>query len=562
MKLTITKRILLGFGLIIAIFVSLSFYAQKGMNDIEVSYQGLVLRSAPLVFEIKDLAMVAEKQQMLIQDYTFTGNKASLEAYQANTKKANDLLASLGKKMITPEGKEYVKKLTSEIRKDEEVSAKIMQMMQQGQVAPAQAYYRANEKTYATTTALTTEVSAFLIDRMQLRVTQNNEKVRGIEKTYLLVMLLGIVAAAVAGVYTARNITKPLAVVVERANLVAAGDLSGAAIENNRSDEIGELLTAMNVMEKNLVDIVQNISEASELVAASSEELSANAEHSAGAAMRIAEASVSVADLNRQQLNSFDASVATVDGMIENIEEVVQVVDNLAGKSKETAQAAMVGQTAVVEATTQMNSINQSVSESTRVISVLNDSSQKVGEIVDVISAIASQTNLLALNAAIEAARAGEAGRGFAVVAEEVRKLAEQSQAAALEISGIIERIQQETMQATQIMQTGNQEVAKGTRVIGDMGERFTGILGMVENLDREFVHITKSMRGLSSLAGTVSESVDGVKQLADKVNKNTHNISSTTQEQSAAVEEIASASTALTNLACRLQETVSRIKL
>lgn len=552
----------MGFALIIAIFVGLSFYAQKGMNDIETSYQGLVFRSAPLVFEIKDLAALAEKQQMLIQDYTFSGNKSSLDLYQANTKKANELLVSLGKKMTTPEGKDYVKKAIAEIRKDEEVSAKIVQMIQQGQVVPAQAFYRANEKTYATTTALTTEISDFLIDRMGLRVTQNNEKVRSIETTYLIVMLLGILAAALAGIYTARNITKPLAVVVERANLMAAGNLSGAEIINTRTDEIGELLTAMNIMEKNLVDIVQNISEASELVAASSEELSANAEHSAGAAMRIAEASVSVADLNRKQLDSFDSSVATVDGMIENISEVVQVVDNLAGKSKETAQAAMVGQTAVSEATDQMNSINQSVSESTRVISVLNGSSQKVGEIVNVISAIASQTNLLALNAAIEAARAGEAGRGFAVVAEEVRKLAEQSQAAALEISGIIERIQQETRQATQIMQTGNLEVAKGTQVIGAMGERFTGILVMVENLDHEFVHITQSMRGLSTLAGTVSESVDGVKQLADQVNKNTHNISSTTQEQSAAVEEIASASTALTNLACRLQETVSRIQL
>src|SRR2546430_15450758 len=90
-----------------------------------------------------------------------------------------------------------------------------------------------------------------------------------------------------------------------------------------------------------------------------------------------------------------------------------------------------------------MNSIRDQIQETSKRIKRLGESSQEIGEIVELISDITEQTNVLALNAAIQAASAGEAGRGFTVVAEEVQRLAERSGEATKQIDAIVKTIQE-----------------------------------------------------------------------------------------------------------------------
>ncbi|MCL5057555.1 MAG: methyl-accepting chemotaxis protein, partial [Actinobacteria bacterium] len=125
----------------------------------------------------------------------------------------------------------------------------------------------------------------------------------------------------------------------------------------------------------------------------------------------------------------------------------------------------------------QMDLIKNLVQKLADMIGELNESSQKIGEVIGVISMIADQTNLLALNAAIEAARAGEYGRGFAVVAEEVRKLAENSGKAAGEIAALIKKVQLEAHGVSGAMEEGIGTVDSGSEMIRDMGKNIEGII-------------------------------------------------------------------------------------
>jgi len=247
---------------------------------------------------------------------------------------------------------------------------------------------------------------------------------------------------------------------------------------------------------------------------------------------------------------------------VSSVSKIAEGAGRLAQHSRETAEAAKTGGDAVEVATGQMETIRSTVSRSTAEVAKLGESSAKIVEIVDVITAIAGQTNLLALNAAIEAARAGEAGRGFAVVAEEVRKLAEQSETAAGKIAALVADIRAETETVVRAMRQGEAEVAKGTDVVTAAGERFRHIVGLVQELDGQISQITAAATGLTDAGKEGVASVEKVRNIAAETAGGTQTISAASEEQTAILSEVSRASQELASLAEGLQEAVSRFRL
>ena len=174
-----------------------------------------------------------------------------------------------------------------------------------------------------------------------------------------------------------------------------------------------------------------------------------------------------------------------------------------------------------------MGRIRANTYETSQKIKRLGETSQRVGEIVQLIEDLADQTNLLALNAAIQAASAGEHGRGFAVVADEVRRLAERSGDATKQIESLIRAIQTDTAAAVVAMEESTQQVVAGSRLADEAGGSLQSIESVVAELARLISAISLSAQAHAGASAIV---VDSMKEVSSVTRRNTEGTEATAE--------------------------------
>lgn len=381
------------------------------------------------------------------------------------------------------------------------------------------------------------------------------------KKLVIGVVIGCLTLSLIVGFVFSGRLTKPLILLEEHVHVISEGNLTNE-IAIQSKDEIGRLANEMNTMVKNLYSLITTITQTSEQVSASSEELTANAEQSAQVANKISESIRETARTVEKQSNVVKKALHMVQQISEGTQQGAETAGRVAQLSISAAKAGTKGHEAVQTVIQQMESIQVTTEHSAKVIINLGDRSKEIGQIVDTISTIASQTNLLALNAAIEAARAGEQGRGFAVVAEEVRKLAEQSQEAAKQIAQLIKTIQQDTEQAVKVIVDGKSQVERGTEVAKNAGKAFEEIEGLIKNTASLTSNMSESSTALVTKAQGVSASVGEINEVSQAIASHAKTVSVATEEQFAAVKEVAAASQGLAQFAEELQTAIKKFKI
>lgn len=215
--------------------------------------------------------------------------------------------------------------------------------------------------------------------------------------------------------------------------------------------------------------------------------------------------------MKRQQISTEEVSTA----MNEMSVTAVEIASHAAETANATDQAdqSSTHGSEIVELTSQgISRLAAEVDEAAKVIRKLNEYSENIGSILDVISGISEQTNLLALNAAIEAARAGEHGRGFAVVADEVRQLAQRSQEATGQIHGMIEQLQQGVEQSVNVIERSHQEAEKTVE--------------QTEAARLALQEITEAMRRISDMSAQIASAAEEQTAVSDDINRHIVSIS------------------------------------
>jgi len=315
--------------------------------------------------------------------------------------------------------------------------------------------------------------------------------------------------------------------------IMANGDLTPRVTGDYKNDH-KILKDSINLLGESLENVIRDVTEAVAATASASSQISSSSEEMAAGAQEQSAQATEVA--------------GAVEQMTSTILETTRNASQANKDAKEAGKVANEGGSVVEETVIGMNRIAEVVSRAAGTVKDLGKSSDKIGEIIQVIDDIADQTNLLALNAAIEAARAGEQGRGFAVVADEVRKLAERTTKATKEIASMISTIQKETGGAVASMDEGTEEVEKGRELANRAGESLKKII--------------ESSKSVVDVINQVASASEEQSSAAEQISKNIESISSVTQESAAGTQQIARASEDLNRLTDNLQNLITKFKI
>ena len=417
------------------------------------------------------------------------------------------------------------------------------------------------------------------------------------EREMVIVAVLALLVALVVATWITRSVTSGVRVLLGHVGEIvststaelrrgmqalAKGDLTqeihapAPRIENPAGDEIGQLgarfnelaeatdesLQAYEDMRGALNGLLSDVSQSAELVAATAEEVAATSDEGGRAVGEIAAAITDVADGSERQLRMIESTRDAVDAAARTADESAANAGETAVAAEQARAVATDGVEAAQHATAAIEEIARTSAEVQTAIGALSARSEKIGGIVDTITALAEQTNLLALNAAIEAARAGEQGRGFAVVAEEVRKLAEESREAAGQISSLIEEMQGETGRVVSVVAGSTSRTEEGVATVARARDAFEAIGAAVEDVGLRVTMIAQAVSTISHEAQRASEDVVGVAAVAEESSASAEQVSASSQQSSASAQEIAASAQSLAGTAEHLNSLVAKFTL
>ena len=348
------------------------------------------------------------------------------------------------------------------------------------------------------------------------------------------VVFIGVLIATAIGFLITISITRPIKHTARAMADIAEGegDLT-RQLDASGKDEVAELADGFNRFAGKMRESISHVSQSTDQLSAAAEELS--------------QVTNDTNDGVQRQQQETEMVATAMNEMTTTVQDIAQNATQAAEATQDADSKAREGDAVVDETVSQIRGLADEIEHAASVIGELEQSSDKISSVVDVIQGIAEQTNLLALNAAIEAARAGEQGRGFAVVAEEVRALATRTQESTTEIQGMIESIQGSSKQAVAAMNTSRDHAQKTAEQADQAGDALE--------------HITAAIGNVTDMTHQIASAAEEQGQVAEEINRNVVNINEAASQTSEGGKQTQIASEELAQLASKLQKLVGQFK-
>ncbi len=504
MKLTLGKKLGLGFGVILALMVFSATMSYWKSSDIKKAQDDIIDVRVPSMVTARKLQADLNQTQSKGRQAVLAGTET--EKREAAKKLFDIAWNDIGKDMAEME--EFAPQWVMQANRDRlgEIKTQLPLLRAAQEAAMNHASGGGRDAVLAGGNEFAAQATpaneaikqslGSMVEEFETRLTKIGEVLKADNRSLNLSIALTTFAALSIGIFVAtflsRSITGATQSVLMQAEAIAAGDLTRQDLKTHSRDELGDLATAINKMSGSLKRMILAITENSIHVASASEELSSTSEH-IGANSEETSAQAKVVSDSTVQVSQNLQTVAT------GAEEMSSSIKDIAKNATEAAKIA----TSAVKAAESANAT----------VTKLGESSTEIGQVIKVITSIAQQTNLLALNATIEAARAGEAGKGFAVVANEVKELAKETAKATKDIGLKIEAIQTDTKEAVVA-------IASISGVINQINDISNTIATAVEEQNATTNEMVRNISEAARGSGEITSNIAGVAQAAESTSR------------------------------------------
>lgn len=387
-----------------------------------------------------------------------------------------------------------------------------------------------------------------------------NKPLRELLRDLVLITVISLVVAIIAGWLLSRFITSPLSRLNGLFQQLATGDLTVEARGKYRSEFRG-LADSFNVMAEMNRKLISNMNHSIGVLDNSTEELDQAAKKTSTNLSETAKTSSEIAGAIESQARDTEIIVEKFSGFGDRFASLAEQTETIRGRAEQIVEVFHSGNKVMDELSAVKDQNEQEMAKISEMTKSLQESSQNISSITAAIAEIAEQTHLLALNASIEAARAGENGRGFAVVATEIRKLAEQSSRQSNDINDIIKTNMMLVSQNDTSVNEIRELSFKQEQNVEQAREAFQTIFGNIGDISEQIRSMNEHVASMTVEKDDVLHAVQSLSATGEEVSASVEQVTASTQEQAAMVQELAGMVETIDTLTKELSEAAAKFK-
>lgn len=564
--MTIGKKLMLGFGILIVIIGLFGGYAIIELGNVNSELNDLYLLHLKGVEHIKDadkqlIAIARARSNMILSADAEEQQRHISNIRQRFINFENNIELS-DQVTVTDEGKQKNVEILRLWEQVKETENEIIALVERDEITDAISLTRQSRQIVD---QIEVEINTLVDIKNRLALESYNNSDIAFARTSII-MVSGLVLSLILGisitVFMKKSISNPISKLEKNAALIAMGDLTVETIQIKNKDEIGALANSFNKMTDGLRVLITNIITNAQVIASSSEELTAMSEQSALASEELSKTISDIANGASSQAKDTSVAADNVTNIGNLLIQNSDFINEVTSSAREIGDRKDEGYTILKQLIVNTSENDQAAQVVYDNIMSNNESAEKIERASSMIQSIADQTNLLALNAAIEAARAGEAGKGFAVVADEIRKLAEQSNRFTKEIKDIIDELKARSQSAVETTMKVKDIVKEQNSSVSLTEDKFDLIAVAIEQTESISQKLVDSSELLSVNKEMIYNLMANLSAIAEENAAGSQQASASIEEQTATVEEIAKSSESLSLVAMDLMGLVKQFKI